>query len=223
MKPAHRHKSAWASLFGVTLVPGSGVPRLPVKEEMVDPDLQSLSTQLAQLVIRNTAGAIHDKITAIKAKRQADETIGELEQIVNDLIADKAEMERIARAYEEELVAQRISDDDVAYITTSIVPVLKQLANVSDDGEAAKAMKALEPILSAETVTILQLLGFNFRRAVGEPLTDLVRRAILAKAAPTGDAAVDLSTLQLRREVAYVELAQDPEAYARLQALFGRS
>jgi hypothetical protein len=31
-------------------------------------------------------------------------------------------------------------------------------------------------------VTVLQLVGFNFRKAIGEPLTELIARLILAKA-----------------------------------------
>lgn len=37
------------------------------------------------------------------------ETIAELEDIVNELVADKAELIRIAQAYEEEFVTQRLS------------------------------------------------------------------------------------------------------------------
>jgi len=190
----------------------------------MDPDLQALSVQLGESAIRNTARLIADRITAAKARREDQQTIAELESIVNDLIADKAEIHRIAQAYQDELVAQRISTDDVAYITSSVLPVIKKLAESGAAGGSAQVeemMKLLEPVLSVETVTVLQLLGFNFRKAIGQPLTDLVGRAILSNAVPAGDTA-ELASLQLRREIAVLEIAKDPEAYERFGELTGR-
>lgn len=191
----------------------------------MDPELERLSLQLADTAIRNTARLIADRITAVKARKQDKETIAELESIVNDLIADKAEIHRIAQAYQDELVAQRISDDDVTYITTSILPVIKKLAESGVAGPAAQTeemMRVLEPILSAETVKVMQLLGFNFRKAIGQPLTELVSRAIMSKAAPASDSG-EMATLQLRREITYAEIVKDPEAYRRLAEFSGRA
>jgi hypothetical protein len=43
-------------------------------------------------------------------------------------------------------------------------------------------MEIIKPLLSVETLTVLQLLGFNFKQAIGEPLTELVAGLIAAKA-----------------------------------------
>lgn len=47
--------------------------------------------------------------------------------------------------------------------------------------EIQSLMKILHPILSTETLKILQLLGFDFKSAIGEPLTELLRNLILSK------------------------------------------
>jgi hypothetical protein len=117
---------------------------------------------------------------------------------VNGLLADKSEPVRIAHAYEEELVAQRISRADIEYISSNFVPILEELvASVpSDQDQDPASVQAMidlfKPILSVETVTILQLIGFNFRRGIGEPLTQLVAQLISsraqASAAPPGAA-----------------------------------
>jgi hypothetical protein len=156
----------------------------------MDQGLQDLGVQLTASVVRNTAIAIADRISVLRAKKQDNETIADLEQIVNDLIADKSELVRIAQAYKEELVAQQISSGDVQYITTNIMPVLKKLIESATPGggqgaKSTEVMNLIEPILSVETVTVLQLLGFNFRKAIGQPLTELVSHAILARAQPT--------------------------------------
>jgi hypothetical protein len=65
-------------------------------------------------------------------------------------------------------------------------------------------------------VTVLQLVGFNFRKAIGEPLTELIARLILAQAQEDPSAAQEIQRLALVRETSYLEVAQDPEAYTRL-------
>ena len=80
----------------------------------------------------------------------------------------------------------------------------------------------VEPLLSAKTVTVLQLLGFNFKRAIGEPLTELVSRAILAKSPADATLGNELQRLSAQREVAFLEVAKDPDAYERLGKMTGR-
>jgi hypothetical protein len=156
----------------------------------MDPQLQTLATQLADTAIRNTAGSIADRIATAKARKKDQETIAELEEIVYGLLSDKSELVQIAQAYEEELVAQRISADDIEYISTNFVPLLQRLiesaaaSNGGDGADVQEMMDLIQPLLSVETVTVLQLIGFNFRKAIGEPLTELVSNLILSKAQP---------------------------------------
>jgi hypothetical protein len=65
--------------------------------------------------------------------------------------------------------------------------------------------------VTTETLTIMQLVGFNFRRAIGEPLTTLVERLILSRV-PAPDQSAELQALQLRQQAAYFEALADPEA-----------
>jgi hypothetical protein len=126
----------------------------------MDPEFQALGAQLAETVLRNTASSVADRIRVVRARKKDQEIIAELEQIVNDLIADKSELIRIAQAYEQELVAQRISVSDVKYITDNIVPILKKLIESAAMGGSqtapAQMMDLIKPILSVETVTVLQ-------------------------------------------------------------------
>jgi hypothetical protein len=194
----------------------------------MDPETQMLGLQLTEAAVRNTAGSIVDRITAAKARKKNEETIAELEDIINGLLSDKGELVRIAQAYEQELVAQRISATDIEYISTNLVPLLQQVIesetlNRGEDVAAAQEMfEIMQPLLSVETVTVLQLIGFNFRKAIGEPLTELVSRLILSKAQDTPALASEIQRLSLIRENAYLNVAQDPEAYDRLRSLFGQ-
>ena len=79
------------------------------------------------------------------------------------------------------------------------------------DEAARELLDALKSLVSVETVTIMQLVGFNFRRAIGEPLTTLVERLILKQVPSTG-VSEELQVLNARREVAYLEALADPDA-----------
>lgn len=154
---------------------------------MTSRDISQIATELANVVTRNAASAVSSRLSAIRARKLDQETMNELIELVNDLIADKNELIGIATAFEQELVAQRIADTDITYITTQLLPVAEQLAGFAgDDDGVREAVDAIKGLVTPETLTIMQLVGFNFRRAVGEPLTTLVERLILSRVAEPG-------------------------------------
>lgn len=182
----------------------------------MDPQLHALGLQLTESAIRNSASAVADRVTAVKARRRNEDTIAELEDIVNNILADKSELVRIARAFEDELIAQRISTSDIEYISSNVVPIIEHLMASAQHqgGTSVQAMiDLLKPLLSVETVTILQLVGFNFRKAIGEPLTGLLSHLITSRA---DNAAATVSLQRL-----YLEVAKDPEAHARFSSMLG--
>lgn len=186
----------------------------------LDPQVTALGVQLADVAVRNTVAAVSGRIKTAKAKKQDAETINALTEIVNDLLADRNDLVQIARGYEQVLDAQRISEEDITYITQSIVPIIKKLAAVGGDGEIDQMIDLLIPILSVETITVLQLLGFNFKKAIGEPLTDLVSQLIGSKAPASPDTAAQAHRLGLELQIAATSLAQDEAAYERFRRLW---
>jgi hypothetical protein len=191
------------------------------------PWLQALSAQVGEIAARNAAGLIWDRIRATKARQADSETIAELTEIINELIEDKGELVQIARSYEQELVSKQISPEDIEYISTNLVPIIKQvMASVAESrGESSAAsdqlVSQMQPILSIETVTLLQMIGFNFRAAIGEPLTQLLARLISAQGPDPSVSTQELQRLQLVQQVALMEVAQDPEATERLARITG--
>lgn len=186
----------------------------------MDPQVADLTVRLTEVAVRNTATVIAERIQAAKAKRKDSDVIAEMEEIISSLITDKNEITQIAQALEEKLVAQRISETEINYVTSNLIPLVEKLAEASaEDGDTSTqdSIELFKPILSEETLTILQVLGFNFKQAIGEPLTELLRGYILAQVPqkPSADAAVvnQQQTLELLR------LAQDSEAFARFQSL----
>lgn len=183
----------------------------------IDPEITSMLANLGELAARNTASTVNTRIRAVRAQKQHEQTVGELEDIINELLEDRSELLRIARALEEELVAERISPDEIQYITGELIPTVERLMALAgqDAGPASEAVDAIKTLVSTEMLTVLQLVGFNFKAAIGEPLTLAVQRLILARV-PVPEESSVIAQLQLQREVAMLEVIKDPDAAQRL-------
>lgn len=180
--------------------------------------LSNLGVQLATSAARNSASAIANAIAAARASRSATEQVVALEQIVSDLLSDKSELTRIAQAYQHELVAQQLTPGDVQYITDAVVPLLEKLVGMNSEtgAQLKEQVQAFKPLLSVETVNILQLLGFNFRQGIGAPLTQRVKELIEGSSNSDNDRQGEALRTQRRA----MELAADPDAYARFREMY---
>ncbi|MCK7605402.1 hypothetical protein L3V64_003310 [Geobacillus stearothermophilus] len=187
----------------------------------INPGTASLLATAANIA-QNNAQIIFDKIKAARASKNKDETINRLEEIINDLIHEKNQLIQILQVYEEQLITQKMSEDDINYITDKIVPLLEQFLDSIEGEETIKARQALEilkPLLSKETFNILQLLGFNFKRAIGEPLTQLLNAIITSKIPVTAEKQMEYQMLVEQRNIEYFKILQDEEASQRLLKL----
>lgn len=146
----------------------------------MDPSMATLGTQLTEVAFRNAATTIADRIGAAKVRKDDKATIQLLEELVNELVADKAKLTRIAQGYQQEVGARQISASDIAYISENLRPLLQKLSEFSPGtaDAAEEVLNVIQPFLSVETLTIVQLMGFNVREAIGEPMTTLVRDLI---------------------------------------------
>lgn len=184
----------------------------------LNPELLKLSTDLTQLIGRNSVQAIMDKIKLARTRENKDDAISNLEEIITELIAEKNQLIQIAQAYDEQLITQKMSEEDIDYITSSIIPLLEEILKNSDTEGATKSREALEmfkPMLSKETFNILQLLGFNFKQAIGEPLTDLVRGMISTKTPASSELTMEYHILSEKKQLEYFKLLQNEEAFQR--------
>jgi hypothetical protein len=75
----------------------------------------------------------------------------------------------------------------------------------------------MTPMLSAEMLKVLQLVGFNFKKAIGEPLTLLVAKLITAQIPPDPQSTLEINRLSAESNVAMLQIAQDAEAFERLR------
>ncbi|HEY1354465.1 MAG TPA: hypothetical protein VGF67_33050 [Ktedonobacteraceae bacterium] len=190
-------------------------------------EIADLGIRLADTALRNTAAKVDDKIRAIKAKKDDRTKIQELEEIIRDLIDDKSDLEQIAKAYKETFVAQQISQEDIKYITDSLIPVAKELIEQAEhDGNNAavatsmkQGLDVLEPLLSVRMLTVLQLVGFNFKQAIGEPLTFLLQKFIASKVSTDSQSNAEYNKLMMAFNLEVAKIAQDKDATERWERL----
>lgn len=102
------------------------------------------------------------------------------DELVDELLEERSEALRIAQAYKAELERVQISDDDIQSLDATIARVLEIFVSMQSDGEelsspnaTAMAFGQFRQLISADTLRTMQLLGFNYKAAIGEPLTEL--------------------------------------------------
>ena len=148
----------------------------------MDAALIALFARLAEISATQTATAIVDRIAAVKARNKDAETIQVLSETVNSLISDREELIGIARALKEQLVSQQISDADIDHVVNTVLPVLETISSQGGGSkqETAAFMDTVRPIRFQDTLKVLQILGFNYRKAIGEPLTEVVHSYVVS-------------------------------------------
>ena len=150
----------------------------------------NLGTELTKLAIKGTATAVTKKITAIKNEKNIKTIRKVYDEIINELIQERDEAVRIAQSYKSELDRVVISDKDIEHLHNTIsrlLEILKKLFPVSgidgDDSGGLEMFEQLKELINMDTLKTMQLLGFNYKAAIGEPLTVLCANAISSLAA----------------------------------------
>ncbi|HFJ5462865.1 TPA: hypothetical protein ACGUZT_002744, partial [Enterococcus faecium] len=120
----------------------------------------------------------------------------------------------------------KLSEDDLKYISSTVLPIMKkfleELAETQEVEERLKTIKliesldAFESLLSINTLNVLQLIGFNFKKGIGEPLTELIKNSINGS---NKKDQIKYNELIAERDIEYFKLIQDKEAYDRFMSL----
>lgn len=185
-------------------------------------EIIGLGTELATIAGRRSVETIFDKIRSVKEKGDKEEIINNLEEIINELISDKNSLIQISQAYEEYLTAQKITEEEIEYIAQSVIPLIEELLKKSgteDTDKIQESLNIIKPLLSKEIFNVMQILGFNFKKAIGEPLTELLASLIRKKINNDSAKSMEIQLIMQQREVEYLKVCQNEEAFNRLMNL----
>lgn len=154
--------------------------------------LVEMGMSLTELAIKGTATAVSNKIKTVKEERNADKLRNTYDEIVSGLLSERDEAIRIAQAYKSELDRIIISDDDINHLhntVSQLLEIIKEIqlvdAKVKGPEEVSKvtaqvkSYEQVKELISVDTLKTMQLLGFNYKAAIGEPLTQICANAIL--------------------------------------------
>lgn len=149
--------------------------------EDVQSSIVELGMALAEATAKSTATAVTDKIKTIRANKNKDEQIAGYRQIINELQENKADLQDISNQYKEIVERINISDEDIEALHKTIAKVMNILIGVvgyDEEGNTVKEVNALISLLDSDTLKTLQLIGFNYKQAIGEPLTEITSKYI---------------------------------------------
>lgn len=90
----------------------------------------------------------------------------------NDLLDNKNRLELTARNYKELLERVTISDSDIESLHSTVIKLIKPLAKFENQAEGNSIDVVLD-LLNSDTLKTLQLLGYNYKKAIGKPLTQI--------------------------------------------------
>ena len=146
-------------------------------DEIYTQPLVDMGVALAELAVKGTASTVSKKIRAIKDVKDAEKLRTTYDSIVNEVIQEREDAVRIAQAYKAELDRIIISDEDIQHLHATISRILDLIKQFSPD-TPVESLETFKDLVSADTLKTMQLLGFNYKAAIGEPLTKLCADAI---------------------------------------------
>ncbi len=160
-------------------------------EEEYTNTLVEMGVSLTELAVKGTASAVSKKIRAIKDVKDAERLRVKYDELINEVLQEREEAVRIAQTYKAELDRIVISDENIEHLHNTVSKVIEiiksiQLAKTIGRPEAERekvesqveGYEQIKELISVDTLKTMQLLGFNYKEAIGEPLTKLCANAI---------------------------------------------
>lgn len=191
--------------------------------------MAGVATQLATLIGNETVTAVNSKIAAMKTEKDIGKVKQNYENILNNLLNERAEAIRIAQTYKNELEKVEISDEDIEHLHNTVerlIEIVKSFLIKQNNGEnnqeiqeQINSFEQIKELISIDTLKTMQLLGFNYKKAIGSPLTMILRNFILSKV-PTSDNTEVIHKLVTPE---MVEILKNKNAYENFKNLTGET
>nr|WP_100206646.1 hypothetical protein [Streptococcus sobrinus] len=135
--------------------------------------LAKAGVDLATLAVKGTATMVTSKIQSVKDVKDAAILRSTYDDLISELLAEREQAIRIAQSYKEEYEKINIDDEDIEYLSNTLEKAISLLSSFSGLNEIQEqSMKQLVELLNKDTLKTMQLIGFNYKQAIGEPLTE---------------------------------------------------
>lgn len=137
--------------------------------------LIELGSQLTTLAVKGTASVVNKKIRSLKDEKNIDNLRRNYDEIINEILTEREEAILVAQTYKAELERIVIDDKDIQHLHNTVARIIKIFSPSLDNAET---LALLQELISVDTLKTMQLLGFNYKEAIGIPLTKLCAESI---------------------------------------------
>ena len=142
-------------------------------------EIASLAVSLAQALTKDTVNWVRTEIEVAKKKKDLIQAQNEYEAIIQTLVNEKLEIQRIAQQYQQLYSGITISDEDFEHLHKTLSEMLPVAIGLNP--ESRSGIEAFQTILDLINVNLLksmQLIGFDYKEAIGRPLTQVCAKSI---------------------------------------------
>lgn len=144
---------------------------------VVETEFAKMGAELAACAAKNLASTVANKFKAIRGKQDLKDVCNSYEEIINELLSDRAQIIAIAQAYEAELKRYTLTDEDIKNLQLTATAAIDALSVFTPNMDRS-GLDGLKALISADTLKAMQLLGFDYKKAIGDPLTEVCAQAI---------------------------------------------
>ncbi|RLK62627.1 hypothetical protein D3H64_08725 [Atopobacter sp. AH10] len=139
-------------------------------------DVILTATLLEKVINSGVASKAFETIRTLKASGDNKRVIEEYENIFSQLISENQELKNIALEYKEAYESVNLTDEDISYLQTTVRRVIELLGIKGEN--KPEGIDALINLIQVDTLRTMQLLGFNYKQAIGIPLTEITAEYI---------------------------------------------
>lgn len=155
-------------------------------DEQMTSIIATTSAELAVLAAKGTVSAMSNKLKRIREKSDREVMANEYEEVISELIQERNEAISIAQSYQDEVKRYQISDEDIEHLQAAVQSVLDLAGEMSPETDLS-SFNQVKALISVDTLKAMQLLGFDYRAGIGEPLTNACAKAIERKFGTSGN------------------------------------
>jgi len=129
-----------------------------------------LASKLSDLITKTSEEYVSAKMSEAKATNDFNKALPIYSELINKLLNDKQEAITVASQYRAELDKTFLPDTDIKYLETTFSKLIK-LFEKFDSKESptftSEIVEQINGLVNTETLKSMQLLGFDFKSAIG--------------------------------------------------------
>lgn len=162
----------------------------------MEPIALAAATKLSEIVGRGTYDWVNSKRQIARNEKDIKAQKEMYEEIVVTLLEEKTDLQNVANQYQDLYSRVKISEDEIRYLKSTITRVIDlfvpDVDSIPEDtpnyeqvisevkGQREK-MQMVTEFIDIDTLETMQLLGFNYKEAIGKPLTEATANLIYSK------------------------------------------